>query len=61
MTIPRLELLAILIIGIRCLKYVQENIDMEISKRVVFSDSQCALYLIESNKKLTMQTSQQKL
>lgn len=48
-TIPRLELMAILI-GVRLTDFVNKEINLKISKFFIWSDSQCCLYWIVSNK-----------
>ena len=42
-TIPRLELLAVLI-GVRAANFVLRELEMNISKRILWSDSQCVLH-----------------
>ncbi len=51
MSIPRLELLAILI-GVRSVKFVETQIKLPLDSIVLMSDSQCVLHWISSNKKL---------
>ncbi|MCP4456771.1 MAG: DUF1759 domain-containing protein, partial [Cytophagales bacterium] len=51
LTIPRLELLAILI-GCRALMYVKHELHVEIKSMVLFSDSKCALAWVETGKAL---------
>ena len=50
-SIPRLELLAVLI-GVRCLSFVKRQLCIPVKKCVIYSDSQCALKWIASDKKL---------
>lgn len=50
-TIPRLELLAATI-GARCIKFVQEELKVEISEKHLWVDSQCVLNWISSKKAL---------
>ena len=50
-TIPRLELLAA-IIGTRCMKFVQEELNVEISEKHIWVDSQCVLNWINSKRTL---------
>lgn len=50
-TIPRLELLGILI-GTRLIKFLKKEIDIDITKCVLWSDSLCVLHWISSNKDL---------
>lgn len=52
-TIPRLELLAILI-GTRCLEFVQNELELPIAKVFLLSDSQCALKWIYTEKPLSV-------
>jgi len=49
MTIPRLELMAVLI-GVRCIKYVVSQMKLSFEKIVLMSDSQCVLQWISSKK-----------
>lgn len=51
MTIPRLELMAVLI-GIRSLKYVESELKIPIEGKFLWSDSQCVLKWISTNKDL---------
>ncbi|KAF0154889.1 MAG: Pao retrotransposon peptidase domain-containing protein [Ignavibacteria bacterium] len=44
-SIPRLELMAVLI-GIRCLNFISKNLQIKILKRHLWTDSQCVLYWI---------------
>ena len=50
-TIPRLELMAILI-GVRCIQYVKEQLMLEITNTSLWSDSQVALTWTNSDKSL---------
>jgi len=50
-TIPRLELMAI-VIDVRCIQYVKEQLQMDITNTYLWSDSQVALAWINSDKKL---------
>lgn len=49
LTIPKLELLAVLI-GVRCLKFVDDQLRIPIQKKYLFSDSKCVLQWISSKK-----------
>ena len=51
LSIPRLELLAALI-GMRCLNFVQKELNMDIVSKHIWLDSQCVLCWIESKKSL---------
>lgn len=51
MTIPKLELMAVLI-GVRCLEFVRKEINLPVDDIIVFTDSQCVLQWIQSNKQL---------
>ena len=51
MSIPRLELLAILI-GVRCVQYVETHIKLPLDSIVLMTDSLCVLQWISSKKKL---------
>lgn len=53
MTIPRLELLAV-IIGLRCLKFVREQIKLPVYQSYLWTDSQCVLHWINSKKPLSV-------
>ena len=50
-TIPRLELLGILI-GMRGLKFVEAELGLPVSSKVLWTDSQCALQWMQSTKPL---------
>ena len=50
-TIPRLELLAALI-GTRCMKFVENELKVEICQKHIWLDSQCVLNWIQSEKSL---------
>ena len=49
---PRLELLAILI-GVRMLNFVQEQLQLPVEKKVLWTDNQCVLHWIMSKKPLS--------
>ena len=48
-TIPRLELLAVLT-GVRCLKYVETQLKLPLDTVILMTDSQCVLHWISSTK-----------
>jgi len=50
LTIPRLELLAVLV-GVRCVKYVESHLKLDIKSVSVLTDSKCVLGWITSTKK----------
>lgn len=50
-TIPRLELLAATI-GVRCLKFVQNELKVEVSEKHIWIDSQCVINWINSKRAL---------
>ena len=52
-TIPRLELLAVLI-GIRCLKLVKGEVKLPFSGVLLWTDSQCVLKWISTSKDLSV-------
>ena len=52
-SLPRLELLAVLI-GIRCMKFVAKEINLKIEKKVIWTDSQCVLNWVKTNKPLSI-------
>jgi hypothetical protein len=52
-TIPRLELLAVLI-GCRCIEFVQKELELPIAKVFLFSDSQCVLKWINTERPLSV-------
>ncbi|XP_045201835.2 uncharacterized protein LOC123555228 [Mercenaria mercenaria] len=51
MTIPRLELMAVLI-GVRCLKFVTDQLKLDLKQLYLWTDSQCVLHWIKSTKVL---------
>ena len=51
LTLPRLELLAVLI-GVRATKFVTSELKVPVSKRTILSDSQCVLHWMRTNKPL---------
>ena len=51
LSIPRLELLAV-VIGTRCLNYVTEQLQLTVTDRVLWTDSQCVLHWMKSHKPL---------
>ena len=51
LSIPRLELLAVLI-GTRCLNYVTEQLQLQVTDRTLWTDSQCVLHWMKSHKPL---------
>lgn len=51
MTIPRLELMGVLI-GVRCVDYVKKELQLPLQKVIVMTDSQCVLQWISSAKVL---------
>ena len=53
MTIPCLELMAVLI-GVRCVKFVQSQLKCDIEEIYVWTDAQCVIKWISSNKKLSV-------
>ena len=52
-TIPRLELLAV-VVGVKCLKFVKEKINVPFRKTRLFSDSQCVLHWLNERKPLSV-------
>ena len=52
-SIPRLELLAAFI-GTNCLKFVETELKLEIAQKLMWVDSQCVLYWLDSNKPLSI-------
>ena len=53
LTIPRLELLGVLI-GVRCLKFVETQLKLNIAPKILWTDSQCVLHWLNSNKPLSV-------
>ena len=51
-TIPRLELMAV-VIGVRCLRFVKQQIKLPIEGTYVWTDSQCVLKWINTDKDLS--------
>ena len=52
-TIPRLELLAVLI-GVRAANFLVKELGMNVSKRILWSDSQCVLHWLKTKKPLSV-------
>ena len=52
LTIPRLELLAVLI-GIRAANFVTKQLRLKITDRILWTDSQCVLYWLKTKKLLS--------
>ena len=52
-SIPRLELLA-LIIGVRATQYVQEELQLPIQQKIIWTDSKCVLYWLKTSKILSV-------
>ena len=48
-TIPRLELLAVLL-GVRATKFTADQLKLPIQRSLLFSDSACVLYWLQTNK-----------
>ena len=53
MTVPRAELMAVLI-GVRCLEFVKEQLKLPIENMCLWTDSQCVLKWISTDKDLTV-------
>lgn len=53
MTIPRLELMAVTI-GVRCIRFVKQELNIQIQGIHLWTDSQCVLKWIESEKDLSV-------
>ena len=53
LTIPQLELLAILI-GIRAVNFVTKELRLKISERILWTDSQCVLHWLKTKKPLSI-------
>ena len=53
MTIPRLELTAV-VIGVRCIKFVKDQLKLPIKTTYIWTDSQCFLKWINSDKDLSV-------
>ena len=52
-SIPRLELLAVLI-GVRILKWIEHGLSIDIDEKHLWTDSQCVLYWLKSVKPLSV-------
>lgn len=52
-TIPRLELLAVLI-GVRAVSFVENEMRLNIAEKIIWTDSQCVLHWIRSTKPLSV-------
>ena len=52
-TIPRLELLGVLI-GVRALKFTQNEINLPIKSKILYTDSQCVLHWLQTKKPLSV-------
>ena len=53
LTIPRLELLAMLI-GVRVANFIVKELRIKISERILWSDSQCVLHWLKTSKPLSV-------
>ena len=53
MAVPGAELMAVLI-GVRCLEFVRKQLKMPIEEVCLWTDSQCVLKLISTDKELTV-------
>ena len=53
MTIPRLELMAVLI-GVRCVNFVKEQLKISVEGINIWTDSQCVLKWLKSEKDLSV-------
>ena len=51
MTLPRLELLAV-VIGVRMINFVTSELKLLITKRMLFTDYECVLHWIKATKQL---------
>ncbi|XP_061176063.1 uncharacterized protein LOC133185014 [Saccostrea echinata] len=51
-TLPRLELLAV-VIGVRCVHFVEQQLKLTITEKILWTDSQCVLHWIRMKKPLT--------
>ncbi|CAC5412906.1 unnamed protein product [Mytilus coruscus] len=51
-SIPRLELLAV-IIGIRCLAFIESHLKITVQKKTLWTDSQCVIHWIASKKQMS--------
>ena len=52
-TIPRLELLAVLI-GVRAANFLVKELGVNVFKRILWSDSQCVLHWLKTRKPLSL-------
>ena len=52
-TIPRLELLAVLI-GVRAANFLIKELGVNVFKRILWSDSQCVLHWLKTRKPLSL-------
>ena len=52
-TIPRLELLAVLI-GVRAANFLVKELGVNVSKQILWSDSQCVLHWLKTRKPLSL-------
>ena len=53
LSIPRLELLGVLI-GVRCLSFVESELKQHIHRKILYTDSQCVLKWLTSTKSLSV-------
>lgn len=53
MTIPRLELMAV-VIGVRCLQYVKQQLKISVEGSYLYTDSQCVLKWVHTDKDLSI-------
>ncbi|XP_062602892.1 uncharacterized protein LOC134264633 [Saccostrea cucullata] len=50
-TLPRLELLAV-VIGVRCINFVEQQLKLPVTEKILWTDSQCVLHWIRMKKPL---------
>ncbi|XP_062592781.1 uncharacterized protein LOC134254255 [Saccostrea cucullata] len=51
LTLPRLELLAV-VIGVRCINFVEKQLKLPVTEKILWTDSQCVLHWIRMKKPL---------
>ena len=54
MSLPRVEFRLVVVIGTRAAMFVAKELKLCVSKRMIFTNSQCVLHSLKSNKSLPL-------